>query len=121
MTQITGSAPLTLLTLGSSFIRTDARLRLYLGQAYAASGRETSAVEVLREALRLNPEMVEAHQLLGVVHGNLGRNEEAVRVLTQAIRLRESNPMLHLRLGEVYLKAGAAAGAVEAFGRATSK
>ena len=52
---------------------------VYLGATYSRMGRYASAVEPLREAIRLDPENAEAYYLMGRAFGYLGNRVAALR------------------------------------------
>ena len=58
-----------------------------LGVAYSNINRYDDAIVAYREALRINPEYVDAWYNLGVVYGNLGRYDDAVAAYREALRI----------------------------------
>jgi len=77
---------------------------LYLGLTEIGLGRNEPAVEALREAIRLEPGLLEAHVALGKVLARAGRDEEATPVLTRALELDRSNAEAHFQLGLIALR-----------------
>ena len=49
----------------------DAFVQFSLGNAYGASGRTLEAIDALKEAIRLDPRLVDAHRALGAYYGRL--------------------------------------------------
>ena len=62
-------------------------------------GRLEDAASACREALRLKPHLVEAHDNLGVVYLQLGQISEAVAHLREALRLSPAFAKAHFHLG----------------------
>ena len=52
------------------------------------AGRTPEAIQQYAEALRLQPDLVEAHNNLGMALGQSGRLPEAIAELKEALRLR---------------------------------
>lgn len=63
------------------------------------SGQAAAAEQAFREAVRLAPQMAEAHLDLGLVLGREGKVEEAIGSLRQAIALDPSAASAHMFLG----------------------
>jgi len=64
-------------------------LRIYqVALALEASGKSEDAVEAYREAVRVFPDLPEAHFNLGVNLALLGQADEAVRALRRAVWLK---------------------------------
>ncbi len=76
----------------------------YLGLTEIGLGQNERAIEALREATRLDPELLEAHVALGKVLARAGRDEEAMRVLTRVLELDRSNAEAHFQLGLIALR-----------------
>ena len=66
---------------------------------YDKLGRYTEAVEVYKQAIRINPDYAEAHGGLGAAYGNLGRYTESVKALKQAIKINPDYAEAHYNLG----------------------
>jgi len=75
------------------------------------------AIDALKEAIRLDPNMSNAQRMLAGFYGQLGRHEEAVLLLSDAAQLRNSDAELLLHLGMANLQAGTVPAAVEVFKR----
>lgn len=90
-----------------------------LGLCYHLAGQPERALDLLNEALRLNPRYVEAQVHRGLVLGELGRTEEAERAFAEArestvhgldgIAAHHAGKLAnhHAALGEAYAEAGA--------------
>lgn len=84
----------------------------YRGYYYLAATKEHdksdlhSAEQLLRTALRLNPDFAASHALLGKVLVALGRAEEAIGSLQRAVQLRSDYIPAHLSLANAYTKLG---------------
>lgn len=90
---------------------------LYLGLTEIGLGRNEPAVEALREAIRLDPQLLDAHVALGKVLARAGRDEEATPVLAHALEIDGSNAEAHFQLGLIALRRGeldSASGSFEA-------
>jgi Flp pilus assembly protein TadD len=89
-----------------------AHAHLEAGKKLAVQQHDEAAIREFREAIRLDPEMAEAHcqlgvALMGVAVGvgarkevDLGQYEEAVTAFREAIRLRPADARAHGHLGE---------------------
>ncbi len=63
------------------------------------NGRSADAEKAFRDAVRLAPELADAHLDLGLVLGREGKQEEAVRSLGRAVELDPKLPSAHMFLG----------------------
>jgi tetratricopeptide (TPR) repeat protein len=63
-----------------------------LGFALARSGKQREAVPAFKEAIRHNPEMIEAYVLLADLHLQLGDKPEAMALADMAERLDTGDP-----------------------------
>jgi tetratricopeptide (TPR) repeat protein len=98
-----------------------------LGLCYHLAGQPDRALELLDEALRLNPRYVEAQVHKGIVLGELGRTGEAEEAFAQArhltvggvdgIAAHHAGKLAnhHAALGEAYAEAGAMDQAIAQF------
>ncbi len=83
-----------------------AKAFLYLGLTEIGLGRNAPAVEALREAIRRDPGLLEAHVALGKVLSRAGRDEEAVPVLRRALEIDPASAESHFQLGLIALRRG---------------
>ncbi len=60
---------------------------LDIGNAYYKSEKYQEAIESYKQALRIDPNDIEAHNNLGATYGNSGKYEEAIESFKQAIRI----------------------------------
>jgi len=84
----------------------NARAQNNLGFAYFEHGRLDAATEHYLEALRMNPDYVEAHYNLGVVFASQGKNSLAIDHYSQALRVNPNYVEAHTNLGAVLAKSG---------------
>src|SRR4030095_2737703 len=73
-----------------------------LGFTYAKVGQYTKALEALKRAVQLEPELAEAHYFLGATYNNLGLHREAVKAFKEAIRLKPTWAEAYSGLGVAY-------------------
>jgi Tfp pilus assembly protein PilF len=83
-----------------------------LGRFYQGQLRHELAIDAYRKALQQAPNLVEAHNALGVIHAQQGRYNDAVTELEAAIAIAPDAAHLHNNLGYAYLLAGKDAEAV---------
>jgi tetratricopeptide (TPR) repeat protein len=83
----------------SAAIAPDAEVHCYWGLCLAALQRFDEALPRLREAIRLRPDFVEAHNDLGLTLIQFGRFDEAREHFHTALRLRPDLPETHVNLG----------------------
>jgi Flp pilus assembly protein TadD len=76
----------------------DARVHYALGVALGHAGQGDPAIDQLRQAIGLKPDMFEAHTNLGVLLGRQGKPDEAVAAFTEAIRIRPDVAELQMNL-----------------------
>jgi len=76
---------------------------VYLGNSYVYAGQFGFAVDVYKEAIRLNPDDPAPHLQLGVAYDYLDRYEEAVEEYKQAINLNPDDEKAHYCLALVYV------------------
>jgi tetratricopeptide (TPR) repeat protein len=89
-----------------------AELLASASQHYQA-GRCELAIDCLRTALRLNPNIPEAHNNLGTALAQAGRLEEAASSFQEAVRLKPDYADAHNNLANVLREQGHLARAVE--------
>jgi tetratricopeptide (TPR) repeat protein len=71
---------------------------------YARLGKLSKAEELLREAIKINPDYAEAHVNLGSLLVSLERYDEAEKEYREAIKINPDYAGAHFRLGELYVK-----------------
>ncbi|TAK91701.1 MAG: tetratricopeptide repeat protein [Burkholderiaceae bacterium] len=84
-------------------INRHATAQMYSNRALAlqALGRLDEAAASLRQAIALQPEFAEAHNILGNVLKALGQNDAARASYTQALALQPSHAQAHYNLGKM--------------------
>lgn len=87
-------------------MRRRAQTRYELGAALLQEGNEPGALENLFQAVRADPENVDANYLLGAVFLVRGDLEKAEQYLTKCLRLRPRYPEAQNSLGVVYIHQG---------------
>jgi folate-binding protein YgfZ len=77
-------------------------------QAVAAfgNGEDERAVNLLEEALRLVPDLADAHEALGVILGRAERYHEAIDIFRRLEEVAPDEPMVHTNLSLFYMKVG---------------
>lgn len=84
----------------------DANSQYMLGEIEWLRSRPAQALEHYKEAVRLEPNFVDAHIALGKAMTTLGRPEEAIQQQSEAVRLDPQNEVAHYRLCQAYRKLG---------------
>ena len=84
----------------------------------AHAGNSKSAIQLLREALDLQPDNALAHYNLGLVLADHGEVAAGIAQVTEAISLAPLEPRFYVSLGRLWRKNGDAARARDAFERA---
>jgi tetratricopeptide (TPR) repeat protein len=96
----------------SPFVETaverDYRVRTYLllAQIFEMRRPLDEALNYYRDALRLDPASVEAHNNLGNLLDKMGRKDEAMAQYREALRLRPEAPLAHDNLGTLLIQLG---------------
>jgi len=96
---------------------------LLKAQVLLQSGQADRALDLIAEALRLNPSLADAWGVLGAAENRLGREADSLPHLRQAIRLSPRDPLLSFWLTAIAaaeLAAGAEAPALEDLKKATA-
>jgi predicted O-linked N-acetylglucosamine transferase (SPINDLY family) len=76
------------------------------GLQHHQAGRLREAEATYADALRLDPQNIDALHFSGVIAYQEGRYEEAHRLISQALSLNRANPPAHNNLGNVWMKQG---------------
>jgi len=86
----------------------DAKSQYMLGEIAWLRSDPNQALEHYQEAVRLQPDFVDARIALGKALTSLGRAGEAIQQQSEAIRLDPQNEAAHYRLAQAYRKLGRA-------------
>ncbi|MCX5886498.1 MAG: tetratricopeptide repeat protein [Proteobacteria bacterium] len=81
-------------------------IRNNLGAIFSMKGKYDEAIEYLRKAIELNPQLVEAHNNLGNAYQDKRFYREAMVEYQEALRLRPDHVKTHNNLGNLYLNIG---------------
>jgi tetratricopeptide (TPR) repeat protein len=90
----------------------DALAYALLGSAHYNIGQSEPAVRHLKRCLELNPNQIDAYEILARVAAEKGDLEEAVRLGEEAIKRSPAHPEILTQLGRTYLDLGRATDAV---------
>jgi Flp pilus assembly protein TadD len=71
----------------------DPQVWLAIGRAQRLRGSHIAAADSFNRALKLQPDLVEAHVDLGILHADFDRHVEAKRSLEEAYRLGDRSPV----------------------------
>jgi Flp pilus assembly protein TadD len=91
--------------------RSEARVYLEKGRAAYRNDEDVQALEAFQQALRLDPELPEAHFRLGLTYDALGQGEEAETAYKKAVEAykkylstdgNSDDPEAHYNLGQTY-------------------
>ena len=85
------------------------------GVDHHAAGRLDEAISAYREAIRLQPDLVEAHINLGVAFEARGALDEAAASYRAALAANPEHPFAHVNLGNLELRAGRVADAIACY------
>jgi Flp pilus assembly protein TadD len=88
------------------------------GNAFIDKGRTSEAIEEYRQALRIDPDYVEAHNNLGNALLLTGQTSQAIDHYKQALRIDHNNAQAHSNLGNALVQMQRAAEAIEHFQKA---
>lgn len=91
------------------------------GDLLRRNGQEKRAVEFLKRAVALAPDLYEAQYCLGVVSHDLGDYPSALRHLQEAARCLPDSPSPHVYMGMAHMALGNLQGAIEQFRLAREK
>ena len=89
-----------------------------LGNAYLDLGRYQDGIKALKQAIRIEPDLVDAHYNLGVAYDNIGFHQDAIESYKQAIRIKPDFASAHCNLGNAYRELGRYQDAIEYYKQA---
>lgn len=78
-------------------------------------GEYKEAIEFLKKAIELNPELSEAYYNLGISYERLGKHKDAIEVLEKSIELSPDDPNAYYALGYAYYQKKKYQKAIDAF------
>ena len=93
----------------------DRAIRLFAEQ------QDDKAIQLLQEALRLDPAFADGYEALGVILGRSGRFDEAIDIFKRLEEVAPNEPMVHTNLSLFYMKLGDKQAAEEEKAKATVK
>jgi tetratricopeptide (TPR) repeat protein len=93
-----------------------ARVASQLAGAYLMQGRTEDAIEILRELIRVKPELAQAHYTLGEMFMAQGRIDDAVAAFERAKAIQSDRPEIYAWLARAYLFQGRLDLSAEALG-----
>jgi folate-binding protein YgfZ len=93
----------------------DRAIRLFADQ------QDDKAIELLNQALRLDPSFADGYEALGVILGRSGKFHEAIDIFKRLEEVAPSEPMVHTNLSLFYMKLGDKVAAEEEKAKATVK
>ncbi len=107
----TGSEPSTGVTRSAEGDRSEARVYLDKGREHYRNDEDTKAIEAFEQAIKLDPDLAEAHFRLGLTYDALGQEKEAEDAYKKAVESykkyldsEENNKdaEAHYNLGQTY-------------------
>jgi predicted O-linked N-acetylglucosamine transferase (SPINDLY family) len=99
-------------------IQPNAELVVNLGVVLDAMGKPRDAAEAYRQAIRLRPDLPEAHNNLGNAHIACGELDEAIASYEQALKIRPDYPQALSHLGNTLKDVGYIRPALDCYERA---
>lgn len=75
-----------------------------LGDCFKEKGLSDKAINEYKIAIRLNPELLEAYNKLGIVCGEIGRYDDAVAYFKQALKIDPNNLGVYNNLAITYAR-----------------
>ena len=86
---------------------------IHEGAVFCQLGPYQDAIEPFKQAIRIKPDLAEAHCNLGAIFANIGRYQDAIESYKQTIKIKPDYVNAHSNLGIVYLATGDRNSAVE--------
>lgn len=84
-----------------------------------SDGYDEEAIRLLRQAIEVQPDLVEAYESLGVILSRQDRYDEAIRLMETVLTLDPDHVLAHTNLSVYYMKLGDKEKAEEEKGKAT--
>ena len=97
------------------FLPQEPRIPFHTAKALLQLKRPDEAIQQVREAVRLDPNLWEARSFLGEELAFAGRVSEAQQEFEAVLRLRPNHPLAHLNLGVALFKQGRSSEAIPHF------
>src|SRR5690242_19561139 len=85
------------------------------GTRLLAEGKPAEAVQILTEAMRMNPTDEDVHYDLGMALARVGKTDEAVRQYEEALRILPDYVEAHNNLGNLLMRTGHPEEAIQHF------
>jgi len=83
-------------------------------------GRYEEAIDAAQTAIRLDPNLLEAHRSMGYVWESTGNYERAIDSYDAALKIHNNLPLLHIAVGNMYQALGDIEFAVDSYLRAVA-
>jgi tetratricopeptide (TPR) repeat protein len=99
-------AAVDVLSAARAKLKRDFALEYVYGLATAEVGDTTNAIDALKNAEELNPEVVEPHYQLGKIYMLMENWKEAEKELKRVIQLNPGHAQAHFQLSKVYARLG---------------
>ena len=74
---------------------------LYRAQVLDQTGRQNEAIRAYQAVLDIDPDLVEAHERLGIVYQDVDEPDQSIQELTAAIRLGSVSPEVFVAAGDI--------------------
>ncbi len=97
---------------------TQARFQNTMATCLWMNGLAEDAIEVLKRAVQLNPELFEAYLNLGEIHEAMQQPKLAFESFQQALRIKPNSPQVLVKLGRIHANHGSPAQASTLFRQA---
>jgi len=100
------SAEVALLPFYDAQTQKSGQALLEEGLKHFADGFDEEAIRVLKEAIAVQPDLVEAHEALGVILSRHERYPEAITMMERVLALQPDHVLAHTNLSVFYMKLG---------------
>jgi FkbM family methyltransferase len=97
---------------------TEARFQNTLATTLWMNGMAADAVDTLKRAIQINPDLFEAHLNLGEIYEQAKEHALAFSCFQQALRIKPHSPEVLVKMGRIHAKHGSAAQASTLFRQA---
>ncbi len=79
---------------------------IHLGNSYNESGNYSEGLDAHQQAIRISPDLAEAHNRIGITYMHLKKYTKAINAFKEAIRIQPDSAWFYSNLGLVYAKSG---------------